>query len=102
MTEPRTTSRGPVALLLAVALAVAAAVLLATPLHHAIARLAGSDPEFPKVFRYLLIVLLLVALAWALRPWRDLPRDAWGLASRPGRNARLVVAGVVTIAALLV
>lgn len=80
--------------------AVALGVVLAGPLHALLARVADR-PDFAKVYRYLTLGLVVVTFALLLRPWRDVPRDLWGLRGPPGRNAGLVASGVVTMAVLL-
>lgn len=80
--------------------AVAAAVLLAGPVHALLSRVADR-PDFAKVFRYLALACVVAAAAALLRPWRDVPRDVWGLRGPPGRTARLVLLGIATMAALL-
>jgi membrane protease YdiL (CAAX protease family) len=110
----------PWVVLVAIVGALAAAVLLAGPLHAAIKHSFGSEPEFAKVFRYLALGLIVVAIAATTRPWRDVPADVWGLAPRRGRpqgsplrasasangggttrNLRLIVAGFGLIVVLL-
>lgn len=90
----------PLRPVVALLLAVAAAVLLAGPLHGAL-RAAGARPDFPKVFRYLALGLCAAALVATLRPWRDVPPDRWGLRAPWARTARLVLLGLGTVAVLL-
>lgn len=96
-------ARGPVPPLVLVAAvlgAVALGVVLAGPLHALLARFVHR-PDFAKVYRYLTLGLLVAALVVLLRPWRDVPRDLWGLRGPPGRTAGLLASGVVTMAVLL-
>jgi len=89
-------------LLVAAALgALAAAVLLAGPLHALLERVV-EGPDFAKVFRYLALGLVVAAMFLLVRPWRDVPRDVWGLRGPAGRTAGLVGLGAATMAALLV
>jgi membrane protease YdiL (CAAX protease family) len=98
---PRRRREGLV-LALAIVGAIGASVLFAGPLTNAIASVFDSKPEFAKVFRYLALGLLVVAAALVLRPWRDVPRDVWGLRSDPpGRTARLIGAGFLVAALAL-
>src|SRR5262245_54562490 len=87
--SPDSTPRPPVSswvVVLALAGALAAAVLLAGPLTNAIDAVFHDEAEFAKVFRYLVLGLMVVAIAVTLRPWRDVPADWWGL--RPATEAR--------------
>ncbi len=96
-------ARGPVPPLVLVAAvlgAVALGVVLAGPLHALLARFVHR-PDFAKVYRYLTLGLLVATLVVLLRPWRDVPRDLWGLRGPPGRTAGLLASGVVTMAVLL-
>src|SRR5262245_21924015 len=82
------TPRPPVSswvVVLALVGALAAAVLLAGPLTVAIDAVFHRNANFAKVFRYLALGLMAVAIAVTLRPWRDLPGDWWGLRPRRGR-----------------
>lgn len=100
MDAPTAAAPRPLAVVAGLLAALAAAVLLSGPLHRAIASF-GGDPEFPKVFRYLALGLLVAVLAAAFRPWRDVPRDVFGLRGPAGRTARLLLLGVATVAVLL-
>lgn len=100
MDVPPAPAPRPLALVGALVGALAVAVLASGPLHHAIAAF-GGDPEFPKVFRYLALALLVGVLFATLRPWRDVPRDVWGLRGPVARTLRLLLAGAVAVAVLL-
>src|SRR5262245_17934064 len=75
----------PWAFALALVGALVAAVLLAGPLTVAIDAVFHDEAEFAKVFRYLALGLMTVAIAVTLRPWKDVPPDLWGLLPRRGR-----------------
>lgn len=96
---PRATA-SPAVVGAAVLAAVALGVVLAGPLHALLGRVV-ERPDFAKVYRYLTLGLVVAALALLLRPWRDVPRDLWGLRGPPGRTLGLVGAGAVTMAVLL-
>ena len=87
-TAPARPTRGPVSpavFVAAVLGAVALGVVLAGPLHALLARFVHR-PDFAKVYRYLTLGLLVATLVVLLRPWRDVPRDVWGLRGPPGRT----------------
>jgi membrane protease YdiL (CAAX protease family) len=93
-------------LVVATLAATAAAALVLGPPLHGLLEGAGLDLPYVKTFRYLLLGLLVGVGAVALRPWRDVPPDLWGLRgprSRPGLAAAGALVGVgalVAVAAL--
>jgi membrane protease YdiL (CAAX protease family) len=85
------------------ALAVLATVLLAAlvagPLHRALAA-AGwrREDEVASTLRRVLVVALVVLLVLATRPWRDAPRDVWGLRGPAARPALFPVGVALALA----
>ena len=104
---PRTLSRVPaprplVRALLWIAAVLAAAgvaILVSGPLTVLI-RGAGLSAEMGSVFRRTLLVLLLAVVMGGLRPWREMPRGAWGLYGETARPLD-VLGGVALAFALL-
>ena len=86
--------------LLAMAAAFGGAILLAPALHALLSR-GGLPLPFSRVFRYLLLALLMTALCVTLRPWNDIPPDLYGLRG-PNARPRLALYGAATAIALLV
>ncbi len=80
----------------AIAGAVALAVLLAGPLHRGLDAL-GIHGEFARTLRHLLLVLVLVVLVVGLKPWRDVPKDVYGLVGPDARPALWPLAAAVAI-----
>ncbi len=80
----------------AIAGAVALAVLLAGPVHRGL-EAVGIHGEFARTLRHLLLVLLLAVLAVGLKPWRDVPRDVYGLVGPDARPALWPLAAAVAI-----
>jgi uncharacterized protein len=78
----------------AVLATVLCAALLAGPIHRALAA-AGwrREDEFASTLRRALVVALVLLIALGTRPWRDAPRDVWGLRGPAARPA-LFPAGV--------
>ncbi len=70
-----------------VALVVASA-WAAGPVHRAVARWGWQDPgEYAQTLRYAVLVAVVAWILVVLRPWRDAPRGAWGLAGEEARPA---------------
>jgi membrane protease YdiL (CAAX protease family) len=80
-------------------LLVPAAVLAAPAVHRALGGM-GLSLDFAQTLRRLLLVGTVAALLIALRPWRDVPRDLWGLRG-PASRPSLVVAGAGLAVAML-
>ena len=78
-----------------------ALALLAGPWAHAAVRATGVDVPYVKVFRYLLLLLLLVLGAVTLRPLRDVPRDLWGMRGERSRPFLALPGAAVALAALV-
>lgn len=96
---PRPAPR-PILVIAAVLAAFAAAILLSGPLHGALASFFPAIP-FAKVFRYLLLALLLGVLVVAAAPWRDFDKATlYGLRG-PRSRPRLVFVGFAIAVALL-
>ena len=95
---------GPLARAALVVLAIAATIGLALvvgPLVHGGLVAVGIDRPYTKIFRYVTAVLLVALGLIALRPWRDVPPDLYGLRGPRSRPA-LVLAGAATALAVLV
>ncbi len=56
-----------------------------------------ADRTFLKVFRRCLLVPLLLWLAYCVRPWRDVPRDQFGLRPLSGARRYLLPAFLVSL-----
>jgi membrane protease YdiL (CAAX protease family) len=56
------------------------------------------DRTFLKVFRRCLLVPLLLWLAYCVRPWRDVPRDQFGLRPLSGARRYMLPALLATVA----
>src|SRR5205814_5830654 len=90
--SPRTLSRMPaprplpraLAWVAAVAAALGAAILVSGPLTLLI-RWAGLAAEMGSVFRRTLLVFVIGVVFERLRPWREMPRGAWGLYGETAR-----------------
>ena len=90
----------PLVVLAAVLAAFATAILLSGPLHGVLASFFPAIP-FAKVFRYLLLALLLGVLVVAAAPWRDFDkRTLYGLRG-PHSRPRLLFVGFAVAVALL-
>jgi membrane protease YdiL (CAAX protease family) len=78
--------------------ALGGAILLLGPVQRAL-EAAGLRWDVASTFRRLWLVLTLIAFGLALRPWRDVPRGAWGLwgaSARPLDAARgVAIAGLL-------
>jgi hypothetical protein len=95
---------------LAVAVCVAAACLLAAPVHDLLVGWGwmpahapghGRTRDFLRVFRRLLLLPLLAVFLARVRPWREHAWEAFGLAPRPARLRGALRAGLLTTALLL-
>lgn len=96
---PRSTPR-PLPVVAAVLASFAAAILLSGPLHGVLVSFFPAIP-FAKVFRYLLLALLLGVLVAAAAPWRDFDRATlYGLRG-PRSRPRLLFVGAAVAVALL-
>lgn len=94
---------GPVARVALTLLAIAATIglaLVVAPAVHAGLVAIGLDRPYAKIFRYVTAVLLLALGLAALRPWRDVPRDLYGLRGPRSRPA-LALAGALTALTVL-
>lgn len=83
---------------------VALACLLAGPIHGLLAGLGwlgGSDRDFLRVFRRLLVLPLVAVFLWRVRPWRGVGGDAYGLRGPNARARPFVLGFTLTLAALL-
>ena len=94
----------PIVRFLRVAAAVVGTVmigLLAGPLVYRGVEAIGADVPYIKVFRYLLLVLLLGLGMWAMKPWRDAPKDLFGLRGERSRPLLAIPGALAALAALV-